>query len=71
MARKFEVGKQYPPYQAEYDAITVTRRTDKTIWCDNGQCKFMMRVKKDRDGNEYAVDSTVPQRWRDAFTYTA
>lgn len=71
MAQVFEVGKQYRPYQTEFDPILITRRTDKTIWCDNGQCSFQMRVKKDRDGNEYAVDSSVPTRWRDAFTYEA
>ena len=69
--KQFEVGKAYEPYQTEFDAITVLRRTEKTIWCDNGQAKFCMRIRTDAEGNEYAIDSTVPARWRDAFTYTA
>ena len=71
MARVFEIGKQYRPYQAEFDPITVLRRTDKTIWVDNGQTKWAMRIKRDENGNEYAVDSSVPMNWRDAFTYSA
>ena len=71
MAKKFEVGKSYEPYQSEYESITILRRTDKTVWVDNGQSKWRMKVKTDRNGNEYAVDSSVPPAWRDAFTYTA
>ena len=69
--RRFEVGKQYEPYQTEYEAITVIRRTEKTIWVKHSQAEWMMRIRVDADGNEYAVDSTVPKKWRDAFTYTA
>ena len=71
MTRKFEVGKEYRPYDAGFDPILITRRTEKTIWCDNGQSKWMMRVKKDADGNEYAVDSAYPVRWRYTLTYKA
>lgn len=72
MSKKFEVGKQYEPYQTEYSPITVLKRTEKTIWVENDeQITWKMRVKIDMDGNEYAVDSSVPSRWRDAFTYEA
>ena len=71
MARTFQVGKAYRPYQTELDSMTVIRRTDKTIWCDTDGVKWSMRIKKDEDGNEYAVDSSVPSHWRDAFTYEA
>lgn len=71
MSRKFEVGKVYEPYATEFEAVTVTRRTEKTIWVEHSQAAFRMRVKTDAFGNEYAVDSTVPAKWRDAFTYTA
>lgn len=71
MGRVFEVGKSYEPYAYEFDPVTVIRRTDKMIWVDNGQIQWKMRVRVDADGNEYAVDSSVPLNWRDAFTYTA
>lgn len=73
MARKFEVGKFYEPYGSEFQPILITRRTDKTIWVQNedGGCAWRMRIKHDNDGNEYAVDSVLPKKWRDAFTYSA
>lgn len=71
MARRFEVGKAYEPYATEFEPITVIRRTEKTIWVQHTQAAWSMRVKHDKDGNEYAVDSTVPANWRDAFTYSA
>ena len=71
MSKKFEVGKQYEPYQTEFPAITVLKRTEKTIWVDNEQTTWKMRVKIDRNGNEFAIDSSVPSRWRDVFTYEA
>lgn len=33
--------------------------------------RWSMRVKMDADGNEFATDTSVPQRDRDAFTYMA
>lgn len=70
--RKFEVGKTYDAYQKEYGNITILRRTEKTIWVRNGDGNdWYMRVKRDGSGNEYAVDSVVDKKWRDAFTYQA
>lgn len=71
MGRTFEVGKEYFPYAPEFEPITVKRRTEKTIWVDNCQVEWSMRIKRDKDGNEFAVDSSVPRNWRDAFTYFA
>lgn len=74
MERVFEVGKEYYPYDACFDPITVIRRTEKTIWVQNkyrDESKWMMRIKKDIHGNEFATDSTVPMKWRTAFTYQA
>lgn len=72
---KFEVGKEYEPYQREYGSVKVIRRTDRTIWVEKheswGDHRWFMRIKRDADGNEYAVDSKVPYKWRDAFTYMA
>lgn len=70
-ARAFVVGCKYSPYQSEFAPILITRRTDSTIWVSNGTCDWRMRVKRDADGNEYAVDSSVPPRWRCVFTYFA
>ncbi len=69
--KKFEVGKEYEPYQREFDPIKVIKRTDKTIWVTKDEVTWMMRIKHDANGNEWAADSTVPYKWRDAFTYMA
>ena len=69
--KRFEVGETYRPCAFEFDPITVLKRTAKTIWADNGQTTWRMRIRQDADGNEYAVDSAVPPKWRDAFTYRA
>ena len=71
MASKFVVGGVYEPYQQEFDPITVTRRTEKTIWVDKDGVRWSMRVKTDARGNEFVADSTVPKAWREAFTYSA
>lgn len=71
MSKVFEVGKQYAPYAAEFGFILIKRRTEKTIWVDNGQTEWRMRIRRDNNGNEYAVDSCVPKKWMDAFTYQA
>lgn len=70
--KTFIVGKKYRPYQREFTPAKVIRRTSATIFCEdvNG-VKFSMRVRKDADGNEYAVDCSVPKAWRDAYTYNA
>ena len=71
MAKKFEVGKSYKPYQDEYEPMTVVRRTNCTIWVKDEQSNWRMKIRKTATGNEYAVDTSVPQAWRDAFTYFA
>lgn len=71
MSRKFVVNREYSPYQSEYEPIIIMRRTEKTIWVSNRSCAWLMRIKRDKDGNEFAVDSSVPKKWRDAFTYFA
>lgn len=72
MARRFEVGKRYAPYGCGYDPIKVVRRTEKTIWVeDSTNVQWSMRVRIAKDGNEYAIDCTVPNKWRDEFTYFA
>ena len=66
---KFEIGKSYYSMDCGIDAITVIRRTEKTIWVSNGTSEWCMRIKHDCDGREYVVDSCVPEKWRGVFTY--
>lgn len=70
---KFEVGCVYTPYAREFEPIRVISRTEKTITAQGVECgvQWRMRVRTDEDGNEFAVDSKVPQKWRTAFTYGA
>ena len=70
MAKQFEAGKFYESYQAEYEPILVTRRTEKTIFVKNTTAEWKMKVRLDSNGNEYAIDTSVPKKWRDAFTYS-
>lgn len=67
----FEIGKSYEANDPCYDPITVTRRTDKTIWVDSGSASWRMRIKHDNDGNEIVTDSSAPRKWRDVFTYSS
>ena len=68
---KFVVGESYYPYDRSFSPITVLKRTAKTIFVTNGDSEWRMRIKTDRNGNEYATDSSVPADWQDVFTYTA
>ena len=67
----FEVGKSYEAYDTGYSPITILRRTDKTVWVTNGSVQWKMRIRTDRSGNEIVTDSSVPPKWRDAFTYNS
>ena len=70
--KQFEVGKTYSAYKPEYGSIEILRRSEKTIWVRN-DCgiEWFMRIKKDADGNEFAIDSVLPKKWQVAFTYIA
>lgn len=68
---KFEIGKRYEWYQREYGSIQILRRTPKCVVVTNGGSTWRMLVREDPDGNEYVVDSSVPYKWRDAFTCSA
>jgi len=60
---KFEVGKTYWAMDDCFE-VTVTKRTDKTVWFDReGEVQWFMRIKHDKDGNEYAVDSKTVKAW--------
>lgn len=67
----FEVGKRYRWAISGYDPVKVVRRTEKTVWVDNGSHAWAARVKRDERANEYFVDSGVAKRHRDACTVKA
>ena len=71
MMKKFEVGKTYEWYQREYGSVTVLRRTEQFVTVTNGGSTWRMKIRKDTDGSEYAIDSSVPEKWRDSFTCSA
>ena len=68
---RFEVGKSYDPADLSFDPITVIKRTAKCIVVRGGSGNtWRMIVRQDEKG-EFAVDSSVPKKWRDIFTYRA
>lgn len=70
--KKFVIGRTYYPFDRNYDPIEVVSRTEKSVKfrnVNNGS-EFRMFIKKD-NGVEICVDSSVPPRWRDVFTYRA
>ena len=69
MATVFKVGKRYDAYGSGIAQIEILRRTENTIWVDNGECQWRMKIRHAYDGSEYAVDCSVPKAWRDTFTY--
>lgn len=71
MGKQFEEGHTYEATESGYDPITIIKRTAKSVRVSNGQNKWMMRIRLDKDGNEYVTDSCVSPKWREAFTYRA
>ena len=71
MATVFEIGKSYEASDPGLDPIRILKRTDKTVTVYNGHTSWMMRVKLDKHGNEFVVDSTVGQRVRDSYLYSS
>ena len=69
---KFETGKSYRPYDCNFDPIIVDRRTDKTIFVHTELgVAWKMRIWVNENGDECVTDSTVPRKWRTAFTYNS
>ena len=69
--KKFKVGKSYEPLCGGFDPIEITKRTEKTIWVNNGNTQWSMRIRIDENGNEYVIDSRIPKKWRFTVTYNA
>lgn len=71
MSKVFEVGKEYYCADTGFDPIKILKRTQKMVFVENGSSKWRMRIRQDKDGNEYVVDSSTPVSWRDIFIYSA
>ena len=76
--KTLEVGKLYEAMDSSYDPIRIERRTAKmaTVHTENydgrqTSAKWRTRIHTDPDGDEFVVDTTVPKKWRDVFTYSA
>ena len=70
--KKFEVGKSYYCMDFSMDTVSVVKRTEKMITVVNDYNGSSWRMKVRNDGeSEYAVDSCVPNNWKQVFTYYA
>lgn len=68
----FQVNKTYGAMDSGLDPIRIMKRTPKCVVATtNGMNRFRMVVKTDSIGNEYVTDSSVPMKWREAYTYSA
>ena len=72
MKMKFEIGHEYEANDPGLGEIKVIGRTAQFIKVQNAfGNRFRMKVREDEDGVEYAFDSSVGNRWREAATYKA
>ena len=69
--KRFEVGKAYNPMDCGYDPITILKRTDKTVWVRGGSGNEWRMLVRHNGKSEFVTDSSVPRKWRFAFTYFA
>lgn len=73
MAKKFEAGKHYWPYDESYGSARVLSRTESTITV-LGECgvSWEMEIQTDAEGNEFAVDMESAEEWgTEGATYEA
>ena len=73
--KTFEVGKMYRWADGAWDSVRVVARTEKTVtvrceMCDN-HAKWRMLIRHDDEGNEIAIDSSVPKKYRSGRTCNA
>lgn len=69
---KFEVGHEYEANDSGLGTIKIIGRTAQFIKVQNFYgAQFRMKVREDEDGSEYAFDSSVGRKWREAVTYKA
>ena len=68
---KFIEGRSYESCDAGVEPITIIKRTSKTILAKNSTSTWRMKIRQDKKGNEYVVDSCVPSKWKEMYTYKA
>ena len=67
----FEVGKEYNCGDCDISPILVINRTAKMCQVVNEDgSKWRMMIRNDGD-SEIMIDSSVPKKWREVFTYRA
>lgn len=71
LSKRFVVGCEYEANDPGFGTIRIIKRTAKSIRVTNGVNEWMMRIKTDNDGIEYAADSSVGRKWIIALTYKA
>lgn len=68
----FIVGKSYWASDRGMGSVKVVKKTPCFIYVENiDGLQWRMRIRHDRNGNEFVIDSVLPQKWRDAFIYSA
>lgn len=69
---RFEAGKSYFPMDSGAGHLMIIYRTAKMVLVQNeSMCMWHMKIHLDDWGDEYIQDSSVPKRWRNAYTYKA
>ena len=69
--KKFKIGGDYRATDPMVPNITVTGRSKRYIHVYNyGGC-WRMLIRHDPFGNEYVIDSSVPKKLREAYTFKA
>ena len=69
--KRFEIGVDYVAADPGVSIITITGRTKNFIQYYNSSGCWQMKIRYDQDGNEMLIDSSVPKRFRDMYTYNA
>lgn len=68
---KFEVGKKYECCDCDIPPIEIIKRTDKTCVVRGADgVEWRMKIRQ-RGESEIMIDSSVPEKWRELFTYYA
>ena len=67
----FEFGKEYRANGSGLDVVRVLKRTRKMILVENSGYMWRMLIRIDKNGDEYAIDSSAGKAWADDFTYQA
>lgn len=69
--KRFKIGTEYEAADPGVYTITIVSRSPKYLTVNNGGGMWRMRIRHDEDGNEMLIDSAVPKRARDMYTFKA